>query len=377
MQHIRLLPLLLGGASVALLGQPALAQGFNIDFNTAQGTPTSAYGAAAGESGTWNAITPAVPLAPVALTDVSGTATAVTLEVAAGASGYSGLVTWDYDNPNTTGDDGALMDDIFDIGGGFPPPAPSGIVVRVKGLAPNTYDVYSYCFAPDNFLPGNGGFPWITLVDVPGSSDPQAQVGALDWTGAHVEGETYARHTVTVVAGVDLLIVVDCDASGTTAGGFASLNGIQIVENAGSAPAFCTSKPSSLPGCVPTLSAPAGPLTKGAPPGVTATLEPVPGGGNPGIIIYSVVGQTSNPFNTQFGELCIQSFLRASAFAKVAGGTTGVCDGSYGFDLQGIINTYPAIQPGGGLWAQVWYRDPGNPPGLANFSNGIGKIDIQ
>jgi hypothetical protein len=377
MQPIRLLSLLLGGATASFLAPAATAQSFNIDFNDAQGTPTSSYGAAAGVSGTWNSVTPAVPLAPVALSDVGGGATAVTLEVSAGAGGYTGFVTYDYDNPNTLGDDGALMDDIFDIGGGFPPPAPSGIVVRVKGLAPNTYDVYSYCFAPDNFLPGNGGFPWVTLVDVPGSSDPQAQVGALDWTGAHVEGETYARHTVTVTAGVDLFIVVDCDTSGTTAGGFASLNGIQIVENAGSAPIFCTSKPSSLPGCTPTFSAPAGPLIKGATSGVTATLTPVPGGGNPGIVLFSVTGQTAGPINTQFGQLCIQGFLRASAFAKTPGGSAGVCDGTYVFDLQGLINTYPAIQPGGGLWAQVWYRDPANPPGLANFSNGIGKIDIQ
>jgi len=143
------------------------------------------------------------------------------------------------------------------------------------------------------------------------------------------------------------------------------------------APQFCTSKASSLPNCTPTLSAPAGPLTKGGAPGATAVVTPAPGGGNPGIIIYSVTGQLANPVNTQFGYLCIQSFFRASAFAKVPGGTLGSCNGTYNFDLQGIVNTQAAIQPGKTVWAQTWYRDPGNAPAFANFTNGVGGILIQ
>lgn len=145
----------------------------------------------------------------------------------------------------------------------------------------------------------------------------------------------------------------------------------------GGAPSFCQSKPSSLPGCTPTLSAPAGPITKGGAGGETAVATPAPGGGQPGLVIFSVVGQTANPINTQFGELCIQSFLRASAFAKTPGGTTGSCNGTYTFDLAGIVNAYAPITAGGNLWLQVWYRDPGSPPGLANFTNGVGPIPIN
>ena len=92
-------------------------------------------------------------------------------------------------------------------------------------------------------------------------------------------------------------------------------------------------------------------------------------------MIYSVAGQ-AGPFNTPFGQLCISNFFRASAFAKVPGGTTGNCNGAYAFDLQGIVNTYPALQPGSSMWSQVWYRDPGNSGG-ANFTNGVGPIAIN
>lgn len=141
------------------------------------------------------------------------------------------------------------------------------------------------------------------------------------------------------------------------------------------APQFCNSKPSSIPNCTPTLSGPAGPLTKGGALGAVLTGTPAPGGGNPGIVIYSVVG-TTGPINTQFGELCISNFFRASAFAKVPGGTIGVCNGTYTFDLQGIVNTQAAIQPGKSLWCQVWYRDPGA-AAKANFMNGVGPIVIN
>jgi hypothetical protein len=150
----------------------------------------------------------------------------------------------------------------------------------------------------------------------------------------------------------------------------------QLEGTGGGAPQFCSSKPTSIPGCVPTLSGPAGPISKGGAPGATLDLGPAPGGGNPGIAIYSVTGQTANPINTQFGELCIQNFFRASAFAKTPGGTLGNCNGNYAFDLQGIVNTYAAIQPGGNVWAQVWYRDTGAAAG-ANFMNGVGPIAVN
>jgi hypothetical protein len=143
------------------------------------------------------------------------------------------------------------------------------------------------------------------------------------------------------------------------------------------APTFCTSKPSSLPGCTPALTAPGLGIAKGGSAGLDATVAPTQGGGNPGILIYSRSGQLASPVQTPFGFLCISSFFRASAFAKIPGGTSGQCDGAYVFDLQGIVNFAPALQAGDSLWLQCWYRDPANTPGQANLTNGVGPIPIE
>ncbi|MDX2148268.1 MAG: hypothetical protein SFZ23_12170 [Planctomycetota bacterium] len=67
-------------AGSALSGQ-ALAQSFNIDFNVASGSgagaPTSTFGAASGQTGTWNAVTPVSTVggATQALTNTAGLGT--------------------------------------------------------------------------------------------------------------------------------------------------------------------------------------------------------------------------------------------------------------------------------------------------------------
>lgn len=148
-------------------------------------------------------------------------------------------------------------------------------------------------------------------------------------------------------------------------------------DTGGGAASFCTSKPSSLPGCTPTFSIPVTAVTKGGTQTINATAGPAPGFGNkPGILIFSKVGTTPGT-NTQFGWLCLQSFLRAGAFPTLPGGTSGQCNGLYTWNLQTIVNGLPQLAAGNTTWWQAWYRDPTNPPGGANFTNGQGPVAIQ
>jgi len=139
---------------------------------------------------------------------------------------------------------------------------------------------------------------------------------------------------------------------------------------------FCTSKPSSIPGCVPSLSGSSATHSKGGGAGsYTVTASPVPGGnGKPGILIYTKAGLLGTPANTPFGFLCLSGFLRAGNFPQQCGGTNGTCSGTYNWDLGAMA---PSLNYAAGdtLHIQAWYRDPTN-PGTANFTEGIGPISV-
>jgi len=136
---------------------------------------------------------------------------------------------------------------------------------------------------------------------------------------------------------------------------------------------FCISKPSSIPGCIPTLSASGTSVAKSPGNPFLVTAGPVPGGGNPGTYIYSK-HYPANPINTQFGWLCLQSFLRSVQFSP-AGGVSGTCSGSYVFDLNIDVSANAGIVPGDAISMQCWYRDPPN-PGTANFTSGFALIPV-
>jgi hypothetical protein len=172
---------------------------FNIDFNAAFGTPTSAYGAAAGQPGVWQTLTGAA--GPTTLNDISGAATAVTLTLSPAVGQFQ------FNNAGTLGDDQALMDDFLDIGG-----VGSSVTMTFANMTPGSYLVYSYAWAADSAT-------FITSVNASGG--PQLVGGA--WPGSQQLGVTYALHSVDVL--VDGLLTV----SFTTDAGFGSVNGIQIA----------------------------------------------------------------------------------------------------------------------------------------------------
>jgi hypothetical protein len=152
---------------------------------------------------------------------------------------------------------------------------------------------------------------------------------------------------------------------------------LRLTADGGGPSMLCTSKPSSLPGCVPVLSGTGATVSKTS-GSYTVTATPVPGGpSKPGILIWTKNGLLATPVNTSFGFLCLSQFQRAGNFPASPGGTNGNCNGTYNWPFQSIVASFGTIAPGNSLHVQGWYRDSGfPPPGNANFTNGIGPITV-
>jgi hypothetical protein len=188
---------------------PVAAQSINVDVgaNTTFGTPSSSYGAAASSPGVWNAFN-AASIGSTSLLDLSGATTGVTLSIAGGQGNFQ------FDNPGTTGDDQALMDDTGDLnlsGGGL-----DTATYTFLGLANGRYRVYIYAWAPDS--------PAFTTDALASGGEPCVETcGGAGWTGVHVEGATYVVQDVAVSNGI---LTVDV----ATNLGWGSCNGIQLVK---------------------------------------------------------------------------------------------------------------------------------------------------
>lgn len=209
--------------ALVLLALPtgAAAQSLYIDFGDANafngtGPPSAAYAAAAALPGQWNDVDtgPLLGLGnyvvPSAFMDINGSPTAVTLAFDVLNAGDS-FTNLDANQANTFGDDELLMDDItYCIGEPY--------TLTIGGLAPGSYDVYTYAMAPDSAT-------LFSLVDVPaGTGGAQTVGGDFPVTG-HALGITYSQHTVSAAPGGDLEVLISSNASDD------SLNGIQIVQS--------------------------------------------------------------------------------------------------------------------------------------------------
>jgi hypothetical protein len=340
------------------LGVAAAAQNVNVDVGNLSGTPSSSYGAAAAQAGFWNGLDASSLGTVFPLQGLNGAATGVSVSYQLFGNG---LGNFSFNHAGTSGGDEALMDDLQDIGSGS-----SLATWTFSGLSAGTYNVYTYAWAPDD--PVNSK----SRVKVQGSSDPEQTLGG-PWPGSQALGVTYARHALTVGASGQIVVEVRPSID------FGSVNGIQLVAlGGGGGPAkFCTSKPSSLPGCTPTLDGTSTSVSKSAGAGsytIDATF--VPGGaGKPGILIYTETGLLGTPLNTAFGFLCIDQFARLGDFPANPGGTNGVCDGSYVWDFGAIAAATVPIAPGDTLHVQAWYRDP-LASGTANLTEGIGPLSV-
>ena len=194
MKHCRLATALASSA-LLLVAAPLLAQSLNIDLGTVEVAPSSTYGAAAGQAGTWSKLglgtTPGLP-------NLSGTATSVSATVSADTSGG-------YSN-DCTGDLGHLINDnIYTLQGTW--------TVALSGLAPGTYTVYLYGPTNTSVVTGNMMVNGVAVAGV------TAHACAL------TAGQTYTTATATVSGGT---LTLSGDPTGTGFA-YAGLAGLQLV----------------------------------------------------------------------------------------------------------------------------------------------------
>ncbi|HWN82003.1 MAG TPA: hypothetical protein VNM87_07905 [Candidatus Udaeobacter sp.] len=211
----RALVLAAGWIAIAA-GSAAAGSAVNVDLHRGApdpinaGTPSSAYSAASGQSGEWNGVS-VLSFGPHALLDRTGGVGPV-LNITSNAQGVGGRIV---DNPSTTGDDAALLDDAFNI----PDGRGSFVTLTLTGLAPNVYRVYTYAWDPA-FTASKS-----VTVDVNGTGAVLVSPSSEVFSG-FVAGETHAEHTVVLAAGEPLVItaviVLDLVPAGV-------VNGFQVV----------------------------------------------------------------------------------------------------------------------------------------------------
>src|SRR5688572_7863819 len=166
-------------ATIALLTTAAVrGQSYNIDFGSALSAPASSYGAA-GLPGQWNVLGVPTPGTHYPLVNLEGAVTGVTLN---NIGGTNLLVTND---PAITGNDEALMDDMLI---GFNNPV--DVCLWVNNLPNGPYEVLIYAMTPNNAA-------LISTTRVDFADQGPTPIGG-PWPGAHLQGVTYSRHTVSV-----------------------------------------------------------------------------------------------------------------------------------------------------------------------------------
>lgn len=172
------------------------------------GTPSASYAAAAAQAGIWNAVT-VLEAGPHPLVDTAGAPAGISLTLSATAGGRLD------NNPTTSGDDAALLDDGYNIAPGIG----STVVFTVTGLAAGSYTIYTYAWDPNS--PSSRS----VSVDVNGAGAIPVAPSSDAFTGFEV-GVTHAVHPVTLGAGENLVITV---ANLDDVYDQASVNGFQIV----------------------------------------------------------------------------------------------------------------------------------------------------
>ena len=136
---------------------------------------------------------------------------------------------------------------------------------------------------------------------------------------------------------------------------------------------YCTAKPSSVPGCVPSIVPPCTASLTAGTGSADIYCGPVPGGNSPAILIYTTKGAAATPIQNSFGYLCIKTgtgFFRVGP-PRFPGGAAGTCTGTYVFDFGAFLagpHPDPNLVPGASVDVQAWYRDTLGPGG-ANLSN--------
>jgi hypothetical protein len=361
-------------ASVAA-STPVLAQSFNLNVGTTQNhCPTNAYAAAANQPGFWLAVrTDSHPVVP--LTDVNGNPTTATISETGGNGDFSIL------NPNWSGNDALLLDyasDCGDIGG--------SIVWTINGLAAGNYSIFTYAEAPD--------FPdlYRTNVSVLGAAQGTQLVGGA-WTGSpHVQGVTYALHTVTVAAGAQVKITTS--TAGAPVGNLGTCNGFQIRKEGGggggtgtpfcfgdgtlATPCPCANSGSAGHGCQNSAST-GGALLAATGATVPDSLVLHSSAELPTALTIFLQGDANLSTGIVFGDgvRCANGNLKRLASKTAIGGATSYPQaGDLSISVESAILGDP-IPAGATRYYQVYYRDanasfcPAPQGSTFNSSNGL------
>ncbi|QDV05362.1 hypothetical protein Poly30_08590 [Planctomycetes bacterium Poly30] len=331
-----------------------------VDFGSLSfgfGVPTTGYAAAAPIGGQWDIVDTdqflgATSYTTPPLVDINGTQTAVTLTC---DSLGLGLIDFESDEPFTTGDDQALIDDIFYVDG------PSEI--RLNNLPPGSYDVVTYAMAPDDPT-------GLTTVSVVGSADPLQSVGG-DFSSGFVLGVTHAIHTVTVSAGQPL--VIQCDFTVFSD----SINGVQVLPAgtvAGLGMNYCGPAVVNSSGQSAAMQAVGSRVA--ADNDVTLTCVQMPQLAFGFFIVSPLQGFAANPGGSS-GNLCVTGTVGRYVGpgqiqnSGVAGQITLVLDLASVPQPNGAV----AVQPGQTWNWQTWFRDSSGGMPTSNFSDGL-QIDF-
>jgi plastocyanin len=134
---------------------------------------------------------------------------------------------------------------------------------------------------------------------------------------------------------------------------------------------YCTSRPSSIPGCTPAIGYSGAPsLAQGS--GFDVTAGPMPGS-KLGLMVYTNSGAAANPVSNAFGFLCINTQGVFRFGTQSTGGTSGSCNGQMSVDFVAFAlaqTQNPNLVAGASVDVQAWYRDPANSGG-ANLTDAL------
>jgi hypothetical protein len=168
-------------AATLIATGPAIAQSVNIDFGNTATAPSAAYGAA-GVAGVWNSLSPLPQVTLFPLVGLDGA------PIAAQLRNIGGTSIINVNDPATSGDDQALIDDML-----ISLNNPTDACIFFIGLRNGAYEVTTYAITP-----GTPGL--LSRVTVDFADQGATMVGGA-WAGVHAPGLSYARHTVQVTNG--------------------------------------------------------------------------------------------------------------------------------------------------------------------------------
>ena len=169
------------------------AHAFNLDFGTAFGVPAASYGAASGQTGSWNQ----VGLGATALVGLGGAPSGASVSVTASTANGAYLTP--------TNNDQLLLDDNFYSAGGLT------WTVSFSGLANGRYRVYLYAPRHPSIATGAMTVGGVPVASIPG-----------DTSGTLIEGTSWVRVDASVSGGT-------LSISGSNPTALTGLAGLQLV----------------------------------------------------------------------------------------------------------------------------------------------------